>query len=172
MNENPYQPTQQTSPRHTDRPLASTAWPRRLAHLLAAGLITASLAWGIGEGIWWLIPLAFVASLAILRTWHMQQAGTDQAESLAWARYLKVMTVSLFAVLPIAVASVISFCCVCTPTGYVSMIAYGFLGIGKGYDSIGYGVGTGLFVGMFAAFELGFHFLRRANYMQRKATES
>lgn len=163
MDDNPYQASREDSTEspHSQTTPVSSDVKRRLAFLgIAAGVAGLLMANVDTVGVWvyLVIPSAFVLTFAVLRTLRITPSHSPK-------QWTKVLLLSIFAVFPIALVSIISFCCVCTPTGYVGVMAFGSLP-GMGFDGpIVFGVGSGVFIGMYAALETGYYFLSRRTEM-------
>ena len=168
MQDNPYQ-TPQSGPTAEDPP-GRVDFPGRRLIFLGVSLASTLTVWFVPQIV---VPGILLLSPAIFRTLRLSRpkSATDTPR---FSQKAILFGLSLFAVIPVAVASLIAFCSICTPTGYVTVTALEQMPGPRGnYNNLLLAIGPAVFLGMWISLEVGYSLLKRWNYMSlRDLTET
>ena len=111
------------------------------------------------------VPLALITTPAVIRARRL-----SRSPRLDLAGAVGKFLVSVLFVLPIALASGIAFCCICTPTGYASfwLSDVALRATNERYfgAQIIVSLGFAYLLGMVVALEVGYQLLRKFNFMR------
>jgi len=155
---NPYE-----SPREPPSP-SQERFVRRYLPIFAVTMLSGAIISAVDPFVG--VPLTLIAIPALVRATRIYWRQRRAAAAIDFPDRAAVLVASLFVVLPLSLVGGIAFCCVCTPTGYVALVATypgGDTSFGIWiYAAIYLGLGAGIFTSLFM--------LKRLHYMTRIET--
>ena len=113
------------------------------------------------------VPAALLLMPFALRTLEVNRVRTDSEIGMSGGDWAKLIAISLVAAIPIGAASLLLFCCVCTPIGFAAATIKSYQ-----YGPTTLGLGIAVFIGMVLALRLGYFILRRSNYLSEEVKMS
>ena len=105
------------------------------------------------------VPTALLLVPATLRVLRVQAVRNANQIDLALKDRFMLLVISLLAAIPIGAASLVLFCCVCTPVGFVAASIKS-----QQYGPTVFGLAIAIFLGLLAGLFFGNFLLRRMRF--------